>query len=220
MKKKKVIIFANGSVEKTDRFFPVVKDADHIICADGGAVHSDAMNLLPNILIGDMDSVPQQILERFRQHGVITKKFPTAKDCTDLELALAHAIAYLGENGSGTIHIIGGLGGRWDMSLATVLLLARADIEQQKIFIHGDREVICALYPGKHTVYGEPGQRISFLPLGGDIEDVTLTGFCYPASKKDLKAGTSLAVSNSFIEKEGKIEFSCGIMLMILEKTI
>ncbi len=216
MKEQKIIIFGNGTIEDTHRLCPIVKKADYIICADGGAVHCHNMNFVPDILLGDMDSVPPRILQEFQQHNVKIKKFPPAKDSTDLELAIDHALSIMKPDGS--IHVLGGLGGRWDMSLATVFLLARPDI-QHKLFIYGDKETISALRPGKHIVYGEPGQSVSFLPLHGDVKNMSLTGFRYPANKITLKAGASLAVSNSFAEERAAIQFNCGILLMIQEKT-
>ncbi len=218
MKEQKIIIFANGTIEDLHRLSPIVKKADYIICADGGAVHCHDMNFVPDILLGDMDSVPPRILQEFQQHNVKIKKFPPAKDSTDLELAIDHALGIIEPDGGGTIHILGGLGGRWDMSLATVFLLARPDM-QHKLFIYGNREIICALRPGKHIVYGEPGQAVSFLPLHGDVENMSLTGFRYPADEITLKAGASLAVSNSLAKERAAIQFNCGILLMILEQT-
>ncbi len=214
---KKIIIFANGEIKKRDRAQLFAKQAEYIICADGGAIHCDRMGIIPDIVIGDMDSIPEKIREKFARHNVTIKTFPVDKNNTDLELAIHHARSWIQEMGKAAIHIVGGLGGRWDMSLATILLLANQDNRQQRIVIHGDDETIYALQPGEHSFQGTTGQRISFLPLQGEVKNLTLSGLYYPATEITLNAGSSLGVSNYFIDHTCLVTFTDGMLLMILD---
>ncbi len=217
MTKRKIIIFANGEIKKTDQAQLFARAAEYIICADGGAIHCDRMGIIPDMVIGDMDSIPEEIQEKFRKKQVVIQTFPIHKDNTDLELAIDCARLQIKERGKASIHIFGGLGGRWDMSLATVFLLAQRDNRNQEIVLHGDRETFYALQPGEYSIQGIVGQRISFLPLQGDVENLTLSGLRYPAREITLKTGSGRGVSNRFINTECLIKFTEGILLVVIE---
>ncbi len=219
MTNRKIIIFANGEIKKTDQAQFFARAAEYIICADGGAIHCDRMGIIPDMVIGDMDSIPLEIREKYARHHVAMEIFPVHKDNTDLELAIHYARAQIKKEtiGKASIHIFGGLGGRWDMSLATVFLLAKRDNHNQEIVLHGDRETFHALQPGEYSFQGIVGQRISFLPLQGDVKNLTLSGLRYPAKEITLKAGSGRGVSNRFIDTECLIKFTAGVMLVIIE---
>ncbi len=219
MTKRKIIIFANGEIKKADQAQLFAQTAEYIICADGGAIHCDRMGIIPDMVIGDMDSIPEEIQEKLKKKQVAIETFPVHKDNTDLELAIDCARLRLRGQG-GAIHIFGGLGGRWDMSLATVLMLAEKDNRQQEIVIHSDRETIYALQPGEHSFSGTAGQRISFLPLQGDVKKLTLAGLRYPAKEITLGAGSGRGVSNRFINTECLIKFTAGTLLAIIEHAV
>ncbi len=219
MTKRKIVIFANGEIKKADQAQLFAQAAEYIICADGGAIHCDRMGIIPDMVIGDMDSIPVEIRERFARHRVAMEIFPVHKDNTDLELAIYHARAQIKKTGKASIHIFGGLGGRWDMSLATVFLLASRDNDNQEIVLHSDRETFYALQPGEYCFQGTVGQRISFLPLHGDVKNLTLSGLRYPAKEITLKAGSGLGVSNGFIDKVCVVTFTDGLLLMIIGPT-
>src|SRR5690606_31025561 len=75
-----------------------------IIAADGGLDLAEQLRLSPDVVVGDMDSVSATALERARSAGVEVKTHPTAKDETDLELALAEAWAGLrGRTGASVV---------------------------------------------------------------------------------------------------------------------
>ncbi len=218
MAKRKIIIFANGEIKKRHQAQHFIKAAEYIICADGGAVHCDRMGIIPDMVIGDMDSIPAEILEKFARHHTIIKTFPVHKDNTDLELAVHYAHLRIKEMGAASIHIFGGLGGRWDMSLATILLLTDKNNLQQEIVIHGDQEIFYALQPGAYNLQGTVGQRISFLSLHGDVKKLSLSGLRYPARKITLNLGSSLGVSNRFVEEKCLVTFAEGILLVVLDR--
>ena len=64
---------------------------DRIIAADSGLRHLYAMDMKPDLLLGDMDSIAPEILERSRKDGLVPRVFPTHKDETDTEIALSIA---------------------------------------------------------------------------------------------------------------------------------
>src|SRR5437763_16398875 len=90
-----------------------------IIAADGGALALERWKILPHLVVGDMDSLGDAGAQRLARQGVAVAKFAAAKDESDLELAVAHAVTA----GATNITILGALAGeRLDHEAANLLL--------------------------------------------------------------------------------------------------
>ncbi len=150
-----VLILANGELEKSPTLLELAKDADLVIAADGGARHCRLIARLPDTLIGDFDSIPQELLNEFKTGGVEILQYPKRKNATDLELAIDHAIV----KGATQIYFAGMLGGRWDMSLSNIFLLAHDKYKTIRLSILSDDCVLHILHPGKHSYTTKIGQR-------------------------------------------------------------
>ena len=206
-----VLIIANGELHQNSRSSELIDDADYIIAADGGANHCSRLSLVPDFIVGDMDSIASRTLEHFEKLHVTLEKHPVKKDSTDLELALNQAATL----SASKIHILGALGGRWDMSLANILLSANEVYKEIAITLSGDDGQIQILHPGTTSIQGQAGQRISFIPLRGDATGVTLTGFEYPLEESIIPFGSTLGVSNILEEAEATVEFKSSVLLCI-----
>ena len=104
----RILIFANGELpDLTKARFLIQSDA-YIICADGGTRHALTLGIKPNLIVGDLDSADQSLIEKFREDGVNITAYPRDKNETDLELAMEWAIKL----DSRKILIVAALGGR------------------------------------------------------------------------------------------------------------
>ena len=88
----RAIIFVNGVIPDHTTVKRWVREGDDLIAADGGAYHALAMGLRPRVVVGDLDSLAPELAEELAAQGVELEKYPTAKNKTDLELALERAI--------------------------------------------------------------------------------------------------------------------------------
>ena len=88
-----VLIFANGDLDSAAWVQPYLREASAIIAADGGAAHVLQAGFRPDVIIGDLDSFPPDKRETLEAEGVRFIVHPAAKDETDLELALLHAVS-------------------------------------------------------------------------------------------------------------------------------
>jgi thiamine pyrophosphokinase len=207
------LIFANGTLDSSPELAALLKQADLIIAADGGANHCTRLAVTPDILLGDLDSIDAHVLAAYEHAGITIHRYPRQKDATDLELALDLAK----EKGARTVWLAGALGGRWDMSLANLMLAANEKYQEQHIFLLAGNCFMHLLHPGKvHTINGAPGQKISVLPLKGDACGVTLHGFTYPLTEQTIPFGSSRGVSNIMRENNATIHHTAGILLCIL----
>ena len=111
------------------------------------------MNIVPDYIIGDLDSVNENIIEYYKSKKVKFEKFPTKKDETDTELCIELSDKLKAKE----IHLIGALGGRIDHTIANINLLyyirkrgitPKIISEKEEIYIAMDEEI---------TIYGEIG---------------------------------------------------------------
>ncbi len=207
-----ILIFANGPKLSSSALKELLPQADFIIAADGGANNCEILQLTPDILIGDLDSIENDVLKKYQQQGVEIKRFSPHKDATDLELALDEAQSKHAEH----IWITGGLGGRWDMSISNIMLAAAAKYADMKLSFLTHDSSLHILQPGQtYHFESAAGQTVSLLPLRGDVSGVTLYGFKYPLDDATITFGSSLGISNVTTARKASITHDQGILLYI-----
>lgn len=207
----KVLILANGELHKTPVLQQIAKDVDVVIAADGGARHCKLLCRTPDILIGDLDSIPRELLNEFKTQQVEILQYPVRKNATDLELAIDHAV----QKGATHIFFAGMLGGRWDMSLSNIFLLAHHKYEKLRFSILDKDSVLHLLHPGKHSYTTKIGQRVSLIPLKEDCQNITLSGFEYPLDQYTIPFGSTRGLSNVTISTTVQIQHSKGLLLLL-----
>ena len=191
---------------------------DRVIAADLGARHALAWGWPLHLLVGDLDSLPAGDAAAIRASGTPVITVPAAKDETDLELALAHALA----EGARRIVICAALGGRTDHLLANVLLLARPDLAGLDVSIADGPETVRLLRgpaapkrrPTRLVLHGAAGDLLTLLPLGGDAIGVTTHGLRYPLCDESLFLGQARGASNVFVAEEAEITLRRGMLLV------
>lgn len=206
-----VVIVANGPIDLPKSFQNYVRKADRIIAADGGANLCKKAGCTPHILIGDLDSIDPALLNEYQKRSIKILQHPARKDATDLELALDLAL----EGGAAGIDLFGVFGGRWDMSLSNIMLACQEKYRHVKVAIHDHSTKMCILHRGAHIIDAEPGARVSFLPIGGDVNGISLEGFEYPLSNETLMFGSSRGLSNVVIGSIPRVEVKNGILASI-----
>lgn len=206
------LIFANGNFDVFPEFPSLVETADLIIAADGGAAHCASAGILPHVALGDFDSIGRELLEYYEREGVEIYRHPVHKNATDLELALDLA----GEKGAQQVCLLGALGGRWDMSMANIMLAAQEKYRKIDVSLVGSGCRMHILHSGReHSVVSSHGIMVSLLPLGGDAEGVTLSGFRYPLTGHTIRFGSSRGVSNLMEAENASVYHRDGVLLCI-----
>jgi len=204
------VVFANGTLHLPPQWQEMVAQADLIVAADGGGHHCLRLGVKPQVLIGDLDSLPAPEVARLAAQGTQILRYPAQKDETDLELALRYAV----EHGVDEILILGALGGRIDQTLANVLLLALPTLEGIKArIVAGDQEMF--LIRDQALIEGQVGDTVSLLPIAGDVTGVTTEGLEYPLQQGALKFGPALGVSNVLTAPVARVQVERGLLLCI-----
>jgi len=199
----KTAIFANGEIQ--DYEFIQQLNYDYIIACDGGLRHCHRLNIMPNYIIGDLDSVSVEILNDYQ--NVPVKKFPPEKDYTDLELAIIHAR----ESGTTHLEILGGFGGRFDHQLANVHVLAQAKLPT----IMRDENTYLQVIDDNCSLHRDDGILVSLIPLTTTVKRVLTKGLKYPLNGENMSVGFAIGVSNEIIGKQAEVCIEGGLLVVI-----
>ena len=182
-----------------------------MIAADSGVDRALALGLHVDVAIGDFDSVTAAGLAAVEAPGARIERHPTAKDATDLELALDAALALAPSR----ILVIGSSGGRLDHLLGSLLLLGDdryggPTIDAWLGSSAGPR------HPRLANARRHPGRlALAAARCNGPAEGVTTEGLDYPLHDETLPAGTSRGISNVFSAAEAHITVARGCLLAV-----
>jgi|SRR5688500_11463508 len=209
-----VWVLASGPVIDPISMTEMMRRPDVVIVADGGSSLAARLNLVPDLIVGDLDSSKPKLIADFEARGVEIRRYEHhTKAETDTELAVFAAL----ELDPGEIVLIGTLGGRIDHALANILLLTNPRLEDVTVRIVGEEEELFLARPGTPTeVPGQVGDTVSLLPIMGTARGVILEGFEYPLQDEPLYQGFARGVSNRLARTVGSITIESGTLLVVL----
>lgn len=209
---KKILVFVNGETKVTTFDLDEILPVDKVICANGGTKIALRLGIFPNIVVGDLDSITEDIEKRLAKHKVEWKIYPTEKDETDLELAIREAVKF----NPNSIYIVGLLGGRIDHTLANIFFLERIkDLNIEPYVI--DRKLRIYIMKGEEekTIWGDKGDILSLIPLSEVVEGIYLEGLKYSLNYEPLYRNLTRGISNVFTDYQAKISIQKGTLLVI-----
>lgn len=193
-----------GAVAKEIQTFPV-------ICADSGYRHCVAMGIVPDLLVGDFDSIGDY------PKSLPVRALPVDKDYTDSVFAVEEAK----RRQPNTILLYGMLGGRVDHSFSNIALLADTAKEGYSVILSDGITTITPLVPTP----GETRTSYTFSPLAEHYfsvvsytehtTHVTIEGGKYPLDDYLLTSDKARAISNEFIGQPVTLRFGEGLLFFI-----
>jgi len=205
----RAVIFANGGYT---HLYPLLPD-DLIIAADGGARYCLELGLIPHLVVGDFDSLDPASLQMLEQAGVELLRYPERKDFTDLELALQQSR----QRGADEILVLAALGGRWDQTLANLLMPASQTLCCTRVTLIDGKQEIHILRDGERLeLHGSTGDTVSLIPIKGDSIGVSTHGLEYPLVCETLFFGSTRGVSNVLLEEPAWVSLQNGLLMCVL----
>ena len=211
---KRCLIITGGSIDlEFARSYLAKEKFERIIAVDRGLAAEGALGLMPDAAVGDFDTVVPAVLADFRrQEHIVWEVHQPEKDDTDTELAIKRALAM----GASHIVLLGATGGRLDHLLGNIHLLFPCLQRgvQASIVDPGNK---LYLIDGEHHFKKKDvwGTYVSFLPLTEEVRGITLRGFKYPLTDRDISIGTSLCISNELEQEEASITFREGVLVVV-----
>ena len=209
----KICIILNGEIKNYDYINTILSNIryDYIICSDGGANHAYNMNIVPDYIIGDLDSINKNVIDYYKNKNVNFKKFPIKKDETDTELCIQLSQKLKAKE----IDLIGALGGRIDHTIANINLLYYIRKRGIKPKIISEKEEIYIAIDEEVTIDGEIGNTISILPIKNDAKGVTLKKLEYSLENDDIEFSKPLGISNVMTDINCNIKVNEGSIIII-----
>lgn len=210
MKKKQVVAIVAGGV--LDLFIlPRIRKAGYIIGVDRGAYWLLKHGIIPDVAIGDFDSVTKNEFSRIKKRvAAIIQELPHPKYATDLELAVEHAIGLKPKE----VRIFGAIGTRFDHSWAGIHLLVMLSSHNIYGYIVDNFNEIYVVRRKLDLIPSVSFKYVSIFPLT-DKTTVTLTGFRYNVSRREFTRGSTLGVSNEIVAFCARVIVHDGAVLLI-----
>lgn len=181
-----------------------IENGAFVIAADAGIEKLNKAGIVPDLIIGDFDSLGT------RPSGENVRVFPVEKDDTDTLLALKEAMSL----GYDTAIISGGLGGELDHTIANLQSLLYASERGITAFLT-DGITTATVVSDSITLGKDNSGRCSVFAFGGEARGVCISGLKYEAENVTLSPSFPLGVSNSFIGEEASISVESGRLLII-----
>ena len=199
----KCIIFCAAGF---DGLLEPIGEDDFVIAADGGWRVCRELDITPDLLLGDFDS-----LGEVPDFGHVLR-LPVEKDDTDMVRAVKEGLA----KGEKEFHLLGGMGGqRSDHTVANMQTLAYLAAHGAKGWLYGDGERYTAICgPDTLTLASRDNGILSVFCLGADAAGVTIRGAQYELENAALTAFFPLGVSNHFVGKAVRVSVDSGCLLI------
>ncbi|MDR7869898.1 MAG: thiamine diphosphokinase [Tissierellaceae bacterium] len=205
----KGLIVSSGKINDYTLLNNLIEENDYIVCADGGLDHLMQIDKIPNVILGDLDSISELGIKYLKENKIKLEKYPSIKDNTDTELA----IIYLVNMGIDSITLIGGSGTRLDHTIANIFLLRRFNKDGHLLRIIDDNNIISYVVD-RIEIKKRQGWFVSIVPLNFEGINVNLLGFKYKLTNKHIEFGSTLGISNELVQDTGVVEINEGEALV------
>ena len=206
-------IFLNGSPDSEPLIRAVAGRADLVVAADGGARYALAAGIVPDLVVGDMDSLGEDLALEVERRGASLERHPARKDMMDGHLAVLAA----GERGVSSADFLCAAGEKPGAVFAVPHILLAAERIGMRSAVVADWGRMFVIEGRPRVVAGSARDSVSIFPLSGPATGVTLEGMSYPLEEADLYPGDTLGFHNELISTEARVSVERGALLVVQE---
>ncbi len=206
----RVLIISGGKAPREATIRNYITDDTYIISADSGANVLYKYKILPDVLLGDFDSIDKNVLKYYETIGCTINRYKAEKNFTDTEAAVVEAIKLNPEK----IFFLGSTGTRIDHTIANLGLLYRCYLKNIDSYIVDENNEI-SIYGSNFKFKEVNGQTFSLQAFGGVVKKLSIKGAKYELIDYDLYFGDPRTVSNECTDASVNITFESGILLLI-----
>jgi len=203
----------NGAPDSPGLIQTVAGRADLVVAADGGARYALDAGVIPDLVVGDMDSLGEDLAREVERRGASLERHLVRKDKMDGHLAVLAAR----ERGATVADLLCAAGGRFGALFAVPHILLAAERIGLRSTVVADWGRMFVIETGSLTMEGVPRDSVSIFPLSGQATGVTLEGLAYPLEDARLEPGDTLGFHNELISREGRVSVREGALLIVHE---
>lgn len=192
------IIGLGGKCFNSDLISGLIPDKYFAVAADSGIIHFELLGIKPDLLVGDMDSIPPDLLAKYQNMGLPIIKFNPVKNMTDSEIAVEKAL----QAGCDAFVFIGAFGDRLDHMFANQMM-AVSLAEKGIPVVLTDGITFFYTVTSNNSPFKYPLSKISLeidvisvVMAKGDSANISIQGLEYGLQNEKIEFGTTRAVSN------------------------
>ncbi len=201
---RKALIIANGIPPPQNLLRKVVANAHLVLCADGGANIARSMGIMPDIILGDLDSITAATRKKYAK---IQTLLVEDQHSTDLEKAIRYCLRHSIDS----IDVVAATGGRVDHMIGNLWCFKRFGKKIEMKFIDGKGEI--SLIKGKTRFKTRKGEKLSLIPLDR-CHGITTSNLKYKLKDEVLELGRREGISNEATGSSASIEVKHGTLLL------
>ena len=205
-KKMRCVIISGSPDTNVEEIKSLCTSDDFIVCADSGYSFAKKAGLIPNLIIGDFDSLKEELPQNTE-----VVKLNTHKDDTDTE----HCVMECIRRGYKDFLLLGSIGGRTDHTFANIATLAFLSEYNYNGIARNNGEEIRILKEGSYEMNNKKGLIFSVFPYGCESVNVTYKGAEYMLNNKTLTYNVSRGISNVFVDDEAEITINRGRAILL-----
>jgi thiamine pyrophosphokinase len=201
---KRALVIANGEPPKKQLLLSLAREANIILCADGGANAALKAGIVPQVIVGDLDSIHADALVKFRR---VPTYEDTDDETTDLEKTIAWAVRAKYDH----VTVVGATGKRIDHSAGNLGVLPKFYPDAVVRFVDDLGEI---QYVGRSLEFeAKKGSVISLIPLNR-CEGIVTEGLKYALKGEILELGVREGTSNVVVSSPVTIKVKKGNLLL------
>ena len=202
---RRCVIIGGAEITRYDQVKSYLSTGDYAIYCDSGLRHREALELAPDLIVGDFDSHPDPRLP------VETITLRREKDDTDTVYAVKEAL----KRGFEDFLLLGVVGGRLDHSLGNVSILLYLDALGKRGLIVDDYSEM-EIVSRQEAEVGPEFPYFSLLNISGTARGITLENAKYPLKDAEIRCDYQYGVSNEPLPgKTARICLKEGQLLLI-----
>ena len=206
---KKALIICNGNPPPQALLKQLWREADYRVAADGGANLLQVLNLLPDAVVGDFDSLQPDVQKQLPETILFHVK---EQDTNDADKAVRHCLKL----GFTEINLLGADGGRQDQFLSSLEILFKYSPSARLIIWTALERMEFILDTWEETL--PPGTTLSLLPLFGGAQGVVSRGLKFQLNNHALLPGKSPSgVSNQVLSNPVTVSIREGQLLLVVQ---
>lgn len=213
---KRAVLVCGGSMQSPVFMSKYISPEDYIVAVDSGAGYLKSMNIVPDIYIGDLDSIDTETLEDLKSKKVKIDVYPSHKNSTDSQIAVEKMI----EKGYNNIIMLAATGNRADHMTGNIFLLELMLQQNVSGMICDEHNQILLMDDKNNHIEITCDGYFSVVPLSSIVEGITYKNAKYPLYEKTILRGDTLGISNEAFHKDEMVEISIsrGTLLVFISK--
>ncbi len=206
-----VLLLLDGEEPAKDIIEQFLHNAMYVIATDGAAKYAFAYDIHLDLIIGDMDSISNELRRTYEAKGIRIIE-EAEQYSNDFEKALRFILS---ESLSRDVIVLGIHGKRTDHLLTNFSVMLRFTDRFESLIAYdaSHRHHFLTEKKNRYLFSSTIGERISLTPLP-EADGVTTSGLFYPIVNEQMIFGQQEGLSNIISDENASVEISSGALLI------